>query len=138
MGDDAYRWKPSIESVTELLILANALAAERLQAELSALETLLSSLVARYAELLRYPGVMTRVKILYSAFSHWAEWRDGWTDDRLAACRTRLLDLENPTATLVKSQAVADVTDAFPGAARFLRIAWGIAGDVVAPEDTRI
>jgi len=131
--DDPYRWKPSVESVTELLVLAHAVSGGRMGAELGALETVLSSLIARRAELARYPGIMTRMAMLYRAFSHWSAWRTGGDGLELAACRTRLVELEDPTATLVKSAAVADVTDSFPAAARFLRVAWGLPGDLIDP-----
>lgn len=126
---DPYRWKPSAQTVTELLLLAHALTPGRLETERACLETVLAALLARRAELARYPGIMTRYAMLYRAFSAWSLWRNGGDAVDHSACRTQLVDLENPTVTLVRASAIQDVTDAFPGAASFLRIAWAIPGN---------
>lgn len=124
-----YRFKPTPETVTELLVLAHAVSSGRLERELGSLETVLASLLSRRAELARYPGIMTRYSMLYRALAEWEAWRSGRGDAYLSASRTRLVELENPTVTLLRSNAIQDVTDAFPGAARFLRVAWGLPGD---------
>jgi len=130
---DPYAWTLTVGDSGELSLLAERLGIDAEGA--AALSTVLVSLAREPALLRRYPGLMTRAAILYRAFASWSRYRSGGERFDLAECRTRLVELVDPTVAVVKAKPVADVVAAFPRAAAFLASAWGVALDPFTPLD---
>ena len=127
---DPYSWNPDPEFIIGLLRKADdALPglSGTAKESLPALFTVLSALSGDAARLRRYPGLMTRACMLYKALHHWRAYSLNGSAEELAACRTRLEELADPTIALVHSNAVAEVVAAFPTAAGCLMAVLGIS-----------
>jgi hypothetical protein len=116
---DPYAWAPPIDFVEGLLASADKAFRELPSIpylEQLAISTLFSGLAGSSALLRRYPGAMTRAAMLYRALGHWSSYEATGKPFELHACRARLLELSDPTVTIIASKHVAEVVDAFPPA----------------------